>query len=104
MATLTLRLRQGDYLIQLQLDHTILVMLANEQFTYNLTPAFAEVAEKRNHLRQTDQSKIDRTLRHTLLLFALDYLHSRTSNTEDLKTAKANGWLKSSELLADSAW
>ena len=67
------------------------------------------MAERWNHLRINKPGKINRTLRHTLLIFVLDTLLARLAGKESLQNAARQGWLVSqtapqAETAADAQW
>ena len=84
-----LTLRQGDYIARLQTDHTVLMNFNIEENPANIIPALAGVAERWNHLRLNEPGKINRTLRHTLLIFVIDTLLKRLSEKEPSECGKA---------------
>ena len=100
-----LTLRQGDYIARLQTDHTVLMTFNIEQNPANIIPALAGVAERWNYLRLNEPGKINRTLRHTLLIFVIDTLLKRLADKDSLQNAAKQGWLVSpSAPRADAQW
>ena len=80
-----------------------------EENPAHITPALAGVAERWNHLRLNEPGKINRTLRHTLLIFVIDTLLKRLADKDSLQNAAKQGWLVSplapqAEMAADAQW
>ena len=72
-------------------------------------PALAGVAERWNRVRINEPGKINRTLRHTLLIFVFDALLTRLSEKDSLQNAAKQGWLVSpsapqAETAEDAQW